>query len=42
MLSGIRQANAKDTRSVVWNHVETYTVNTTPRTQIIDHFRIET
>ncbi len=39
MLFGVRQANAKDTRSVVWNHVETYTVNMTPRTKTIDHFR---
>jgi hypothetical protein len=31
MLSGIRRANANDTRSVVWNRVETYTVDTTPR-----------
>ncbi len=31
MLSGVRRANADDTRLVVWNHVETYTVDTTPR-----------
>jgi hypothetical protein len=30
MLSGIRRANADDTRSVVWNRVETYTFDRTP------------
>jgi hypothetical protein len=37
MLSGVRQANADDTRSVVWNRVETYTVDTTPRVYTKDH-----
>jgi hypothetical protein len=31
MLSGVRRANADDMRSVVWNRVEIYTVDTTPR-----------
>jgi hypothetical protein len=29
MLSGVRRANADNTRSVVWNRVEIYTVDTT-------------
>jgi hypothetical protein len=29
--SGVSQANAKDMRSDVWDHVETYTIGTTPR-----------
>ena len=33
------KANAEDTRSVVWNHVETYTVNMTPRAYTLEHFR---
>jgi hypothetical protein len=37
MLSGIRQANADDTRSVAWNHVETHTVDMTPRAYTKDH-----
>ncbi len=37
MLSGVRRANANDTRSVVWNRVETYTVDTTPRAYTKDH-----
>ena len=39
ILSDVRQANAEDTRSVVWNHVETYTVNMTPRAYTLKHFR---
>ncbi len=30
MLSGVRQANAKDMRSDVWDRVEIYTFGTTP------------
>jgi hypothetical protein len=29
LLSGVRRANADDTRSVVWNRVETYTFDRT-------------
>ncbi len=37
MLSGVRQANADGTRSVVWNCVETYTVDMTPHAYTKDH-----
>jgi hypothetical protein len=30
MLSDVRQANTKDMRSDVWDHVETYTIDMTP------------
>jgi hypothetical protein len=38
MLYGISRANAKDMRSDVWDHVETYTIGMTPRPQAEDHF----
>ncbi len=40
-LSGISRANAKDMCLDVWDCVETYMIGTTPHTQLIDHFQIE-
>jgi hypothetical protein len=37
-LTGVRRANADDMHLDVWDHVETYTIGTTPHALAENHF----